>query len=63
VVQDWPAHQLDRLLRLVIELVFVRAPMMNFGDGESQMVEFSPAFQDYGAFFFLTYQQGSCWNQ
>jgi hypothetical protein len=37
--------------------------MMNFGDGESQMVEFSPGFPYHGAFFFRTYQQGSCWNQ
>ena len=37
--------------------------MMNFGDGESQMVEFSPALPNQGAFFFRTYQQGSCWNQ
>jgi hypothetical protein len=34
--------------------------MMNFGEGESQMVEFSPGFPNHGAFFFLTYQQGSC---
>jgi hypothetical protein len=31
--------------------------MMNFGDGESQIVEFSPAFPNQGAFF---YQHGSC---
>src|ERR1017187_3712834 len=37
--------------------------MMNFGDGEDQTVEFSPAFPYQGAFFFLTNQQGSCWNQ
>ena len=37
--------------------------MMNFGEGESQMVEFSPALPYHGAFFFLTNQQGSCWNQ
>jgi hypothetical protein len=36
---------------------------MNFGDGECQIVEFSPAFPNQGAFFFRTYQQGSCWNQ
>ena len=34
--------------------------MMNLGDAESQMVEFSPAFPNHGAFFFLTYQHGSC---
>jgi hypothetical protein len=27
--------------------------MMNFGDGESQIVEFSPGFPNHGAFFFL----------
>jgi hypothetical protein len=35
-------------------------PMMNFGEGESQMVEFSPALPNHGAFFFRTYQHGSC---
>ncbi len=34
--------------------------MMNFGEGEYQMVEFSPALPNQGAFFFRTYQQGSC---
>jgi hypothetical protein len=34
--------------------------MMNFGEGDAQIVEFSPAFPNQGAFFFLTYQQGSC---
>lgn len=43
-------------------------PMMNFGDGEFQMVEFQmveflPAFPYHGAFFFYTNQHGSCWNQ
>jgi hypothetical protein len=37
--------------------------MMNFGDGESQVIEFSPALPNHGAFFLRTYQQGSCWNQ
>ena len=36
---------------------------MNFGDGEFQIVEFSPAFPYQGAFFFRTYQQGSWANQ
>jgi predicted CXXCH cytochrome family protein len=36
--------------------------MMNFGEGESQMVEFSPALPNQGAFFLRTYQQGSCRN-
>ena len=34
--------------------------MMNFGERESQTVEFSPALPNQGAFFFRTYQQGSC---
>ncbi len=34
--------------------------MMNFGDGDSQMVEFSPALPYHGAFFFRTYHAGSC---
>lgn len=34
--------------------------MMNLGLGEFQIVEFSPAFPYQGAFFFLTYQHGSC---
>jgi hypothetical protein len=34
--------------------------MMNFGDGESQIVEHLPASPNHGAFFFRTYQQGSC---
>src|ERR1700722_11167229 len=38
-------------------------PIMNFGLGESQTVEFSPALPYQGAFFFRTYQTGSCWNQ
>jgi hypothetical protein len=37
--------------------------MMNFGLGESQIVAFSPAFPNQGAFFFRTYQHGSCWYQ
>jgi hypothetical protein len=37
--------------------------MMNFGDGESQIVEFWPALPNQGAFFFLTYQAGSWANQ
>src|ERR1700693_6290658 len=36
---------------------------MNLGDGESQTVEFSPAFPYHGAFFFRTNQAGSCANQ
>ena len=37
---------------------------MNFGLGESQIVEFSePGFPYQGARFFLANQQGSCWNQ
>ena len=36
---------------------------MNFGEGDAQIVEFSPAFPYQGAFFFRTNQQGSCWNQ
>ena len=31
--------------------------MMNLGEDESQIVEFSPAFPNHGAFFFLTYQR------
>jgi hypothetical protein len=42
---------------------FAEPPMMNFGDAESQIVEFSPGLPYHGAFFFLTYQHGSCWNQ
>jgi len=30
--------------------------MMNFGEAESQTVEFSPALPYQGAFFFRTYQ-------
>jgi hypothetical protein len=30
--------------------------MKNFGEGEAQMVEFSPAFPNQGGFFFVTYQ-------
>jgi hypothetical protein len=37
--------------------------MMIFADGESQIVEFSPAFPNHGALFFRTYQQGWSWNQ
>src|SRR5437868_492935 len=37
--------------------------MMNFGEGDDQIVEFSPAFPNHAAFFFRTNQQGSCWNQ
>ena len=36
---------------------------MNFGEGDAQMVEFSPACPYHGAFFFRTNQDGSCWNQ
>src|SRR4051794_21000014 len=36
--------------------------MMNFGLGESQIVEFSPAMPYHGAFFFRTNQHGSCWK-
>jgi hypothetical protein len=36
---------------------------MNFGDGTFQIVEFSPGFPYHGAFYFRTFQQGSCWNQ
>ena len=35
-------------------------PIMNFGLGESQIVELSPASPNQGAFFFLTYHAGSC---
>src|SRR5580700_4680325 len=35
-------------------------PMMNLGEGESHTVEFSPALPYQGAFFFRTYQHGSC---
>jgi hypothetical protein len=34
--------------------------MMNLGEAEAQIVEFSPAFPKQGAFSFRTYQQGSC---
>jgi hypothetical protein len=34
---------------------------MNLGDGQAQIVEFSPALPNQGAFFFRTYQHGSCW--
>ena len=34
--------------------------MMNFGEKEAQIVEFSPALPNQAAFGFLTYQQGSC---
>jgi hypothetical protein len=34
--------------------------MMNFGEGDAQIVEFSPAFPNHGAFFFRTNQHGSC---
>src|SRR6516164_5055882 len=37
-------------------------PMMNFGLGDAQIVEFSPALPYQGAFFFRTNQQGSCWK-
>ena len=30
---------------------------MNFGEGDIQIVEFSPALPNQGAFFFRTYQQ------
>ena len=33
---------------------------MNFGDTAFQTVAFSPALPYHGAFFFRTYQQGSC---
>ena len=33
---------------------------MNFGEAESQIVEFSPALPNQGAFFLRTYQHGSC---
>jgi len=36
------------------------APMRNVGDGEFQVVEFSPALPSQSAFFFWTYQHGSC---
>jgi hypothetical protein len=37
---------------------------MNFGDGEFQSDVLSPPGLPYqGAFFFRTYQHGSCWNQ
>jgi len=47
----------------MIELLLIRATHDEFGDGESQIVEFSPGLPYHGAFFFLTYQAGSCWNQ
>ena len=34
--------------------------MMNLGDGDAQIVEFSPAFPNQGALTFRTNQQGSC---
>jgi len=34
--------------------------MMNLGLAESHMVEFSPPLPNQGAFFFRTYQHGSC---
>src|SRR5215469_14987348 len=37
--------------------------MMNLGEGDAQIVEFSPALPYQGAFFLRTNQQGSCWNQ
>jgi hypothetical protein len=36
---------------------------MNFGEEHRQIVEFSPGLRNHGAFFFLTYQAGSCSNQ
>jgi hypothetical protein len=33
---------------------------MNFGEAESQMVEFCPALPNHDAFFFRRYQHGSC---
>jgi hypothetical protein len=60
VVQDGAAHQIYGFLGWVIILSSSDPPMMNFGDGESQMVEFSPAFPNHGAFFLRTYQHGSC---
>jgi hypothetical protein len=34
--------------------------MMNLGEGDAQIVEFSPAFPYHGAFFLRTNQHGSC---
>jgi len=34
--------------------------MMNFGDGDSQIVEFSPALPYQGVFGLRTNQHGSC---
>jgi hypothetical protein len=34
--------------------------MINLGLGESQIVEFSQGVPNHGAFFFRTYQHGSC---
>ena len=34
--------------------------MIILGEAASQMVVFSPALPNHGAFFFRTYQQGSC---
>jgi hypothetical protein len=44
-------------------LVSSEPPIMNFGDAASQMVAFSPALPYQAAFFFRTYQHGSCRNQ
>jgi hypothetical protein len=61
MVQNWPPHEIHGLLRRVVKLVFVRSAHDELGD--AQMVEFSPALPNQGAFFFRTYQQGSRWNQ
>jgi len=45
-------HQPDRLLRRMVIFSSSNRPMMNFGEGESQIVEFSPAFPNHGAFFY-----------
>ena len=60
VVQNGTPHQLNWLLCGMIKLLFIGTLMMNFGEGESWTVEFSPAFPYQGAFFFRTYQHFSC---
>ncbi len=63
VIQQRTPHQIYRFLSWVIILLLVGAPIMNFGEGESHTVEFSPALPNHAAFFFRTYQHGSCWYQ
>jgi hypothetical protein len=59
MVYDRSAHQF-RLLGRMIEFILVRSSIMNFGEGESHTVEFFPGLPYQAAFFFRTYQQGSC---